>query len=98
MSKLKNMFKKPFAIHLLYVALLVGIIVYTIFGDSGLYQLHSLRNTKSDLQFQIKENKTKIELLENEKTRLTNPEYLETIVRKELGYIKEGEVIYQLTP
>lgn len=84
--------------HILYLAFLIGIIVFTIFGDSGLYQLHSLYKTKEKLTYHIKENQAKINLLENEKVRLTNPDYLESIIRKELGYIKKGEVVYQVTP
>ena len=86
------------ASHALFFVVLAGIIAFTIFGDSGLYQLHSLYKSKHKLNYQINENRTKIELLENEKVRLNNPSYLESIIRKELGYIKEGEVVYQITP
>lgn len=85
-------------IHILYLVFLIGIIVFTVVGDSGLYQLHSIYNSKKELNHKIKENKNKIEQLENEKIRLTNPDYLESIIRKELGYIKQDEVIYQITP
>jgi len=57
-----------------------------------------LRNTKHRLVQQIKESKTKIELLKQEKIRLSNPAYLESIIRRELGYIKDGEVVYQIIP
>lgn len=84
--------------HVLFFVILAGIIAFTIFGDSGLYQLHSLYKSKHKIEYQINENKNKIEHLENEKIRLNNPTYLESIIRKELGYIKEGEVVYQITP
>ena len=84
--------------HVLFIVILAGIIAFTIFGDSGLYQLHSLYKSKHKIEYQINENKNKIEHLENEKIRLNNPTYLESIIRKELGYIKEGEVVYQITP
>ena len=98
MQLIKKIIRSHFLIHALYIVFLVSIIVFTIFGDSGLYQLNSLSGTKRDLDHKIIENQTKIERLENEKVRLTNPDYLESIIRKELGYIKEGEVIYQITP
>lgn len=83
--------------HALYVLLLFGIITFTIFGDSGIYQLHEMSQTKKKLEHQISESRAKIERLEEEKVLLTNPNYAESIIRKELGYIKEGEIVYQIT-
>lgn len=74
------------------------IIIFTIFGDSGLYHLHSLYNSKNKLSFEINSAKSRIHLLETEKLKLTNPDYLESILRKELGYIKDGEKVYQIIP
>lgn len=84
--------------HLLYITLLLAIIVFTVFGDSGLYQLHSLHESRSRLKHQINETEARINMIEKEKALLTNPAYLESVIRKELGYIKDGEVIYQITP
>ena len=86
------------ASHILFFIILAGIIAFTVFGDSGLYQLHSLYKSKHKLTYQINENKTMIESLKSEKIRLNNPDYLESIIRKELGYVKDGEVVYQITP
>lgn len=98
MNLIKKIIHMPVLMHVLYIAVIVGIIVFTIMGDSGLYQLHSLNKSKKMLRSQINETKQNIELLENEKVRLSNPDYLEAIIRQELGYIREGEVIYQMTP
>lgn len=89
---------KKYITPVVYIIVLLGIIVFTLFGDSGLYQLHKMYGTKNKLAHQIKENETLIKHLEAEKKRLNNPDYLEGIVRNELGYIKDGEIVYQISP
>lgn len=95
---LKKIFTFPVLSRVIFFLLLGSLIAYTIFGDSGLYHLSSLKHSKAEFISKIKESRTRIDLLKKEKILLTNPLYLETIVRKELGYIKDGEVVYQLNP
>jgi cell division protein FtsB len=69
---------------------------FTFFGDKGI--LHLLRFQKELAR--IKEVNVKIEeenkKLKEEVNRLRyEKRYIEEIARKELGMIKEGEVIYQ---
>lgn len=90
-------FIKYFATHFIYIVVLLGIIAFTIMGDSGLYNLHSMYKTKKMLAHQINENKSKIIHLEKEKKKLAQPDYTETIIRNELGYIKDGEVVFKIT-
>jgi len=84
--------------HLLLLILLLFLIlgIFTFFGDKGI--LHLLRLQK-ELD-RIKEVSAKIEdenrKLKEEVRRLQNEKrYIEEIARKELGLVKEGEIIYQ---
>jgi cell division protein FtsB len=70
--------------------------IFTFFGDKGI--LHLLRLQK-ELD-RIKEVNVKIEdenrKLKEEVRRLHDEKrYIEEIARKELGLVKEGEIIYQ---
>jgi len=74
--------------------LIIGIL--TFFGEKGI--LHLLRLQKELVR--IKEKNTKLEVenqkLKEEVKRLqTDKRYIEEIARKELGMVKEGEIIYQ---
>ena len=79
---------------ILLLFLILGI--FTFFGDKGI--LHLLRLQK-ELD-RIKEVNVKIEdenrKLKEEVRRLHDEKrYIEEIARKELGLVKEGEIIYQ---
>lgn len=82
--------------HAAYFAFLTAIIAFTVFGDAGLLKLYTERGLKSNLEKNITRIQKRISILEHEKRRLANPAYLESVVRKELGYIKKGEVVYQI--
>ena len=79
-----------------FLAILVILGFFTFFGDKGI--LHLLRLRKELVR--IKETNVKTEA-ENEKLREEvkrlqyDKRYIEEIARKELGMVKEGEVIYQ---
>jgi len=81
---------------LLILVLLLSFIFgsLTFFGEKGI--LHILR-LKRELT-RIKEANTKIEeenqKLREEVRRLHERSYIEEIARKELGMVKEGEIIY----
>ena len=81
---------------LLILSLLVLLGLLTFFGDKGI--LHLLRLEKELTR--IREANTKIEeenrKLKDEVRRLQSEKrYIEEIARRELGMIKEGEIIYQ---
>ncbi len=81
---------------LLLLCLLIIFGFFTFFGDQGI--LHLLRLQKE--LGRIKEENSKIEeenrKLKEEVRRLQyEKRYLEEIARKELGMVKEGEIIYQ---
>jgi cell division protein FtsB/cell division protein DivIC len=88
------MSKKRILILVLFLFLIFGF--FTFFGDKGI--IHLLRLQKEWVR--IKEANVKIEeenrkLREEVKRLQYEKRYIEEIARKELGMVKEGEVIYQ---
>jgi cell division protein FtsL len=86
--------KKYLFFLLLFLFLILGF--FTFFGDKGI--LHLLRLQKELAK--IKEANMKMEdenrKLKEEVRRLQyEKRYIEEIARKELGMVKEGEIIYQ---
>ena len=86
--------KKRFLLLILTLFLILGF--FTFFGDKGILHLLRLQKELS----RIKEVNSKIEeenrKLKEEVRRLQDEKrYIEEIARKELGMVKEGEVIYQ---
>jgi len=81
------------------IVLLFSLLVFIMFSDSGLADLFKLKSERDRL-FQEnarlkRENLTMYRMIE----RLKNdPEYIESIARKELGMIKKGEVILKPKP
>jgi cell division protein FtsB len=90
----KRLRKKP-SLFLIFFLLLI-LVFFAFFGDKGI--LHLLRMEKELVR--IREVNTKVEeenrKLKEEVTRLRHEKrYIEEIARKELGMVKEGEIIYQ---
>jgi cell division protein FtsB len=90
----KKLSKKPVFLLVLLLFLILGF--FTFFGDKGI--LHLLRLQKELTR--IKETNVRMEeenrRLREEVGRLQHEKrYIEEIARKELGMVKEGEVIYQ---
>ena len=88
------MSKKKILILVLFLFLIFGF--FTFFGDKGI--IHLLRLQKELVR--IKDANVKIEQenrkLREEVKRLQHEKrYIEENARKELGMVKEGEVIYQ---
>ncbi len=86
--------KKRLLFFILSFFLILGFL--TFFGDKGILHLLRLQKELS----RIKEVNSKIEeenrKLKEEVRRLQDEKrYIEEIARKELGMVKEGEVIYQ---
>jgi cell division protein FtsL len=86
--------KKRLLLFVLISLLILGIL--TFFGEKGI--LHLLRLQKELVR--IKEKNIKLEgenqkLKEEVKRLQTDKRYMEEIARKELGMVKEGDIIYQ---
>lgn len=69
---------------------------FVVFGNQGLYTYYSLRNTHENLISESKDMLARLEDLRREEKLLHDPLYIETIIRQELGYIRPGEVVYQM--
>lgn len=81
------------------ILVLFSLLVFIMFSDSGLADLFKLKSEKDRLLQENarlkRENLTMYRMIE----RLKNdPEYIESIARKELGMIQKGEVILKPTP
>ncbi len=83
----------------LFFAFLLILGLLTFFGEKGIFHLFRLQKELA----RIKEENQKVEeenqKLKEEVRRLQQEKrYIEEIARKELGMVKEGEVIYQFDP
>ncbi len=82
---------------LLFVLILLLILgIFTFFGEKGIFNLFRIQKEVA----RIKEKNVKLEeenqrLREEVKRLQTDKRYIEEIARKELGMVKEGEIIYQ---
>jgi cell division protein FtsB len=88
------MSKKRIVILVLFLFLIFGF--FTFFGDKGIIHLLHLQKEfvrVKDANVKIEEENRK--LREEVKRLQYEKRYIEEIARKELGMVKEGEVIYQ---
>lgn len=86
--------KKRVLLLILLFLLILG--TFTFFGEKGIFNLLRIRKELAN----IKEKNGKLEeenqkLREEVKRLQTDRRYIEEIARKELGMVKEGEIIYQ---
>ena len=75
--------------------LLVVFLWMLVMGDQGLFRLGQLHELKDDLLSSRQRISDEIDDKAREEQLLQDPKNLEMIIRKELGYIRPGEVIYQ---
>lgn len=88
---------KKFIIIGFFLTTLIALLLLTVFGQRGFIhvirlqsELQEIENKNMLLRQENESLKKDIELLKN------NLKYLEEIARKELGLIKEGEIVYRL--
>jgi len=88
------MTKKRILILVLFLFLIFGF--FTFFGDKGIVHLLRLqkewgriKETNVEMEEENRKLREEVKRLQHEKR------YIEEIARKELGMVKEGEVIYQ---
>ena len=80
---------------------IIGLVAFVVFlwvlimGDQGLFRLRRLHDLKDDLLTNRQRLSDEIDAKAHEKQLLEDPKNLEMIIRKELGYIRPGEIIYQ---
>ena len=89
--------KRSILLLILSLFLILGLL--TFFGDKGILHLLRLRKEMSRIQEDNRKIEAENRKLREEVKRLQNEKrYVEEIARKELGMVKEGEVIYQFVP
>lgn len=69
---------------------------FTVFGERGLLRIYHLNREKDDLQ-----ERTALVKLENDQLKReiealkTDRRYLESLARKDFGFVRKNEIIYQ---
>ena len=89
--------KKSYAIYVLvFSCFAVLLFVWLTFGPHGLSDLCKMQKEKEESVVLIEELKEKNKQLTAEIRRLKgDPRYLESVARKELGLVRENEVVYR---
>ena len=77
---------------------IISVVVLVVFLPSY-SKMQDLRQTNLDYQAQIETLKIENDKLQEERKQLEeDPYYLEKVGREKMGLIREGEVIYKITP
>jgi cell division protein FtsB len=89
-------FKKSyFASIIIFLAALIIVLALVSFGRHGAIKLYKMKKEKEEYLTIIKDLNEKNRLLAAEIRRLKeDPEYFESVVRKELGMVRDNEMIY----
>jgi cell division protein FtsB len=88
---------KPKTLIAICVLAFFAMLLFILFSDRGLSDLFALKSERDRLVWENIQLKEENDALYRTIERLRNdPEYIESVARKELGMIKEDEVI--LTP
>ena len=82
-------------VRLAVVVIIFAVFYFLVLGDQGIYHLRRLASLKHKLLAERAEQSERIERLTRERDELSKPENLEMVIRKELGYIKPGEVVFE---
>lgn len=80
-------------------ALAVAAVLYTVLSPDGLLQWLRLRDQVAKLEAENATLKAENDRLRDEARRLTGDKReIERAVRQELGYVREGEVVFKFAP
>lgn len=80
-------------------AIIVFILYFTVFGDRGLLRINHLHRDRDEMQQRNLELKSENDKLKREITALqSDRRYLESIARRDFGFVRSNEVIYQFPP
>lgn len=78
------------------VAVLSGLFFwFLVTGDQGIIKLKRLIEMKSNLRGESEKLNSNIDSLLKKKALLSDPANLELTIRKELGYVRPGEFIFE---
>ncbi len=85
-------------IRLLVIAVAVAFFGFLALGDQGLYSLRQLLKMQQQLSQERDAVNDDIDRLSREQEMLSTADNLEMVIRKELGYIKPGEIMFEEKP
>jgi len=81
---------------LLVVLLILGV---ALFGEKGIVRLVKLMRERETLAQEVEQLRRENDLLKKEITALRSDQhYLEQLARRELGMVREDEMVYQFRP
>jgi len=80
------------------LAALVALVIAAIFVGRSVYKIMELQREKREAQARLEEIQHKIELMEEELTRITSDDYVEQQARSHLKMIFPGETLYIIVP
>lgn len=79
--------------------LIVSIVLFAFLYLPGLSKLQELRLEEERLSKDLTDLNQRIQKLQEEKGLLQNDQdYLEKVIREELGLVRPGEMVYKLVP
>lgn len=85
-------------VRLVVIALVIAFFGFLVAGDQGIAQFRRLMDMKNKLLTERKALNEQIDQLAREREILSNPDNLELIIRKDLGFIRPGEVVFEEKP
>lgn len=95
MEIVKRKFLKALLLGLFFILLIVS---WLAFGDRGFIYLYRMDKERQEYQERIQKLEAANQELKDEIDRLRyDRDYIEETARKELGLVKENEVIYRFT-
>ena len=81
------------------VAAAAFILYFTVFGERGLLRINHLHRDRDEMEAQFQELKSENEKLKREISALqSDRRYLESIARRDFGFVRGNEVVYQFPP
>jgi len=82
-------------VRVIVAAIVLCFFWFVVLGDKGIYQLRQLLGMKNRLMTERHTLNDEIDKLSEEKKVLSEPANLEMVIRRELGYIKPGEIVFE---
>ena len=77
-------------------AVMAFILYFTVFGDRGLLRINHLHRDRDEMQKRLLDLRGENDKLKREITALqSDRRYLESIARRDFGFVRGNEVIYQ---
>ena len=83
---------------LIPVALILIILGFALFGQKGILRTLQANRHQAELEAELRDQEATIRRLKEEIEALrSDPKYIESIARRELGMVKEDELVYQFS-